>query len=124
MKENVIQKAFQGMILFTMMFSLAAVAEADELSSRLKSHFETGSFEQSVRFLNYESIKQAHTDEFGGMRYLVMDFDLLAVNDIQYSVHQICNTVLADRQLVSDLSHDGYDMVSVSFDRQSQYDCL
>ena len=122
MKESALQTVFQGAVLFAMMFSLATVSEADELSSRLESHF----FEDnSVRFVDYESVEQAHVDEYGGMRYLVMDFDLLvASNDLQTNIHQICNTVLSDGQLVQDLSHSGYDMVSVSFDRQSQYDCL
>lgn len=124
MREGMSQKAFQGIVLFIMMFSLASVSEADELSSRLQSHFNSDSFTQNMRFVDYESVEQAHADEFGGMRYLVMDFDLLAINDEQYSVHQICNAVLADRQLIQDLSHDGYHMLSVSFDRQSQYDCL
>jgi hypothetical protein len=123
-KEGVLQNAFQGLLLFAMMFSLATVTEADELSSRLQSHFNSDSSSQDVRFLNYESVDQVHADEFGGVRYLVMDFDLLtASNNIQSNIHQICNTVLSDRQLIKDLSHDGYDMVSVSFDRQSQYDC-
>ncbi|KZY60391.1 hypothetical protein A3740_13735 [Oleiphilus sp. HI0068] len=117
-----LQSILQGLVLFAMMFSLAAVAEADELSSRLESHFNADS---SYRFINYESVNQVHADEYGSMRYLVMDFDLrLASNDLQGSIHQICNTVLADRQLIKDLSRHGYDMVSVSFDRQSQYDCL
>lgn len=122
MKAGRFQNAFQGSLLFVMMGLLATVSEADELSSRLESHFNSS---DAVRFLNYERVDQAHADEYGGMRYLVMDFDLrTASNDIQSSIYQICNTVLADQQLIQDLSHNGYDMVSVSFDRQSQYDCL
>ncbi len=34
---------FQGFVLFIMMFSLAAVSEADERSSRLESHFDADS---------------------------------------------------------------------------------
>ena len=105
--------------------TIFGINNTDELASRLHSHFNANSSDISARFINYERIDQLHTDEFGGMRYLVMDFKLLtASNDLQGSIHQICNTVLADRELIRDLSHNGYDMVSVSFDRQTQYDCL
>lgn len=121
-RNKPLQSTFQGLVLFVAMFSLAAISEADEFSSRLESHFNSDS---SYRFINYESVNQAHADEYGSMRYLVMDFDLrVASNDVQSSIHQICNIVLADRQLVKDISRNGYDMLSVSFDRQSQYDCL
>ena len=33
-------------------------------------------------------------------------------------------TLLKDRALVRSLSDSGYDMVSVAFDRKSQFDCL
>ncbi|WP_156490476.1 hypothetical protein, partial [Oleiphilus sp. HI0086] len=48
-----LQSILQGLVLFAMMFSLAALAEADELSSRLESHFNADS---SYRFINYESV--------------------------------------------------------------------
>ena len=33
-------------------------------------------------------------------------------------------TLLEDRDLIRQLSDSGYDMVSVAFDRRSQFDCL
>jgi hypothetical protein len=33
-------------------------------------------------------------------------------------------TLLKDRELIRSLSDSGYDMVSVAFDRKSQFDCL
>lgn len=117
-----INKTVQAFVLFITMFSVAAVSEADELSTVLQAHFEN---EPPLKYLTYESIDQAHADEYGSMRYLVMDFDLaLASADLQGSIHHICSLVLKDKHLISRLSDDGYDMVSVSFDKQSQYDCL
>lgn len=117
-----LHKIIQAFILFMAMFSLAAVSEADELSNVLKTHFDKAS---TLKFVTYESVDEAHADEYGTMRYLVMDFDsAIASNDLQGSVHHICSSVLQDQGLIRRLSAEGYDMVSVSFDRQSQYDCL
>jgi len=115
-------KTIQSLVLFLAMFSLAAVSEADELSTALESHFDKPA---SFKYINYESVEQAHADEYGSMRYLVMDFDLaLASTDLQGSIHSICSSILQDQGLIRRLSDEGFDMVSVSFDRQSQYDCL
>jgi hypothetical protein len=117
-----LNKIIQTFVLFLVMFSLAAVSEADELSTALEAHFDNGS---ALTYVNYESIDQAHADEYGSMRYLVMDFKLaFASADLQGNIHDICSSVLKDKNLISRLSAAGYDMVSVSFDRQSQYDCL
>ncbi len=115
-------KVIQTFVLFVAMFSLAAVSEADELSTALQTHFDSQS---AFKYINYESVDQAHADEYGSMRYLVMDFtSALASIDLQSSIHHICSSVLKDQSLIRRLSDAGYDMVSVSFDRQSQYDCL
>jgi UDP-N-acetylmuramate-alanine ligase len=117
-----LNKAIQAFVLFMTMFFLAVVSEADELSTELQSHFES---EIPLKYVTYESIDKAHADEYGSMRYLVMDFELaLANTDLQGSIRHICSVVLENENLVSRLSAEGYDMVSVSFDRQSQYDCL
>jgi len=113
----------QGTVLLVAMFSVAMVSEADELSSTLQSHFGQ---QPDFTYMSYESIDQAHADEYGSVRYLVMDFNLALASSgvLQQSVHAICSTVLKDTQLIRSLSDAGYDMISVSFDRQSQYDCL
>ena len=117
-----LNKAIQAFVLFMTMFFLAVVSEADELSTELQSHFES---ERPLKYVTYESIDKAHADEYGSMRYLVMDFELaLANTDLQGSIRHICSVVLENENLLSRLSAEGYDMVSVSFDRQSQYDCL
>jgi hypothetical protein len=117
-----LNKIIQTFVLFVAMFSLAATSEADDLSTALEAHFDNTS---ALKYVTYESVDQAHADEYGSMRYLVMDFELaLASTDLQGNVYRICSSVLEDKNLISRLSAAGFDMVSVSFDRQSQYDCL
>lgn len=117
-----LNKMVQTFILFMAMFSLAAVTEADELSTVLQAHFDN---EPPLKYVTYESVDRADADEYGSMRYLVMDFELaLASADLQGNIHRICSSVLQDKSLISRLSLAGFDMVSVSFDNQSQYDCL
>ncbi len=55
---------------------------------------------------------------------MVLDFEVNDNQQLQASIHSICNTVLSDRGLIEQLSNSGYDMISVSFDANSQYDCL
>jgi len=61
-------------------------------------------------------------------KYLIVDFRFPGQEpgqeQLQASVHRVCMTLLKDRELVRSLSDSGYDMVSVAFDRQSQFDCL
>lgn len=112
----------QGLMLFVSMFALATLAEADEIESTLQERFEQLT---EVQFLSYESVEQTHADDFGAYRYLVMDFNAsLASASVQSNIHSICSTLLKDLDLIRKLSDQGYDMISVSFDRQSQYDCL
>ncbi len=115
--------AVQGAVLFFTLLFVASISEADELSQVLQSHF---SQDAEASFIRYESVEQNTLDEFGVQKYLVMDFNtpLASQIDLQQSIHVICSRVLADRALIRRLSDQGYDMISVSFDRQSQYDCL
>jgi hypothetical protein len=48
----------------------------------------------------------------------------METEQLQASVHKVCMTLLKDRELIRQLSDSGYDMVSVAFDRRSQFDCL
>ena len=68
---------------------------------------------------------QPSADEQHSEKFMVLDFELQnGAQDLQASIHSICNTVLSDRVLIEQLSNNGYDMISVSFDANSQYDCL
>ena len=111
---------FQSVMVFLFMGSIAFLAEADELNHTLSSHFENT---PDITFLSYESIQQTHSDEYGAFRYLVMDFKTASAS-VQSDIHSICTTILKDVDLIRTLSDQGYDMISVSFDRHSQYDCL
>ncbi|WP_228160487.1 MULTISPECIES: hypothetical protein [Marinobacter] len=60
-------------------------------------------------------------------KYLIVDFrfDSAQSDDhLQTSIHTICMAMIRDRDLMQRLTRQGYDMVSVAFDRRSQYDCL
>ncbi len=117
------KQTLQSLILFVALGFIALASEADELGELLQSHFQ-GS--EEFQLMGYEKVEQLHADEYGAMRYLVMDFDprLASRVGVQQSVHSICSSLLSDMQLIQRLSHAGFDMLSVSFDRQSQYDCL
>lgn len=108
--------------LFTL---LSASSHADELQTVLSSAFPTTS---PVAFVKHESVIQPLADEQGSEKYMVLDFavnsESLDDQQLQASIHTICTTVLTDRALIEQLSNNGYDMISVSFDASSQYDCL
>ncbi|TBW58238.1 hypothetical protein EZI54_05045 [Marinobacter halodurans] len=60
-------------------------------------------------------------------KYLIVDFRFQQQppdSSLQASIHAICMAMIRDRDLMQRLTHQGYDMVSVAFDRRSQYDCL
>lgn len=82
-----------------------------------------------LTYIGFDSVEREDIPEASDIdrKYLIVDFRsgqnanreaLLA------RVHEICTTLLGNRDLVQDLTHQGYDMVSVAFDRNYQYDCL
>ncbi|WP_372965062.1 hypothetical protein [Marinobacter sp.] len=81
-------------------------------------------------YIGYESIEREDIPELAPVdrKYLVVDFRFKGQQPppqkLQASVHKVCMTVFGDTQLIQSLSDSGYDMVSVAFDRQSQFDCL
>lgn len=127
MKNKLEQNKFvhiaQGVLLFVAMTMVAARSDADELSHYLEALFEQ---QDTAEFLKYESVEQAHAEDFGALRYLVIDFQLNKAfqPQLQLAVHSLCGSVLRDIGLLTELSYQGYNMVSVSFDQKSQYDCL
>lgn len=112
----------QGVLLFVALTFVAVHADADELGDRLAQLF----VDQDAQFIAYETIDSTHSPNYGNYQYLVMDFMFQASDDqhTQGAVHAICSSLLKDIGLVTELSHRGFQMVSVSFDRNSQYDCL
>ncbi|MBC7185094.1 MAG: hypothetical protein H5U30_16170 [Marinobacter sp.] len=86
--------------------------------------------EAQATYIGYESVERQDIPANAAIdrKYLIVDFrlgsDQLASDQLQASVHKVCMTLLKDRELISHLSDSGYDMVSVAFDRRSQFDCL
>lgn len=111
-----------GALLFG---SFSTQALADDIEKVLSNAYPAQS---SVAFVKHESVVQLSNDENGSEKYMVLDFkvdnEILIEQQLQASIHSICNTVLTDYSLIEQLSNNGYDMISVSFDAHNQYDCL
>lgn len=81
-------------------------------------------------YIGYESIEREDipVSSVIDRKYLIVDFRLAsaqtASEQLQANVHKVCMALLKNRELVRSLSDSGYDMVSVAFDRRSQFDCL
>ena len=86
--------------------------------------------EAQATYIGYESVERQDIPASAAVdrKYLIVDFRLasneMASEQLQASVHKVCMTLLKDRELIRQLSDSGYDMVSVAFDRRSQFDCL
>ena len=100
-------------------------ASADELTDKLKHALPS---QKDISFVQHESIQVPTRNALNEEKYMLLDFKLASNNltkkQLQSSVHSICSAVLRDRDLLLALTSKGYDMVSVSFDRRTQYDCL
>ncbi|WP_372995290.1 hypothetical protein [Marinobacter sp.] len=86
--------------------------------------------EAQATYIGYESVEREDIPASAAVdrKYLIVDFRLasneMASEQLQASVHKVCMALLKDRDLIRQLSDSGYDMVSVAFDRRSQFDCL
>lgn len=94
----------------------------DLLMTRLFPHNE-------LTYIGFDSVEREDIPVASGVdrKYLIVDFRSNGENSREKQiarVHRICTTLLTNKDLISDLSRQGYDMVSVAFDRHSQYDCL
>lgn len=83
-----------------------------------------------VAYIGYESVERQDIPEAAAVerKYLIVDFRFRDQEprgeQLQASVHKACMALLRNRELIRNLSDSGYDMVSVAFDRRSQFDCL
>jgi len=80
-------------------------------------------------YIGYESVERQAVPVSSTVdrKYLIVDFRLQdnpGTEQMQASVHKVCMAMLKNRDLIRDLTDQGYDMVSVAFDRRSQFDCL
>lgn len=102
---------------------LAASAEnIDMLMNRLFPQDE-------LTYIGFDSVERTDIPEASGIdrKYLIVDFrsNSSQSRDLQVArVHEICMTLLGNTDLIRNLTHQGYDMVSVAFDRSYQYDCI
>ena len=99
---------------------------ADALSEKLKAVLPS---QKDMTFVQHESIKVPARNAMTEEKYMLLDYKLAANKPIthrqlQSSIHSICSKVLKNRDLIMTLTSEGYDMVSVSFDKKYQYDCL
>jgi hypothetical protein len=85
--------------------------------------------DHQATYIGYESVERENIPVSSAIerKYLIVDFRFQTKQgseQLQASVHKVCMALLKDRSLIRDLSDQGYDMVSVAFDRRSQFDCL
>ncbi|PCM43160.1 hypothetical protein [Marinobacter sp. ANT_B65] len=107
-------------------FCSASAAQAENLDIVMSQVFP----QDQATYIGFESIEREDIPASAAIerKYLIVDFRLAAPQPasehLQASVHKVCTALLRDRELVRSLSDSGYDMVSVAFDRRSQFDCL
>lgn len=115
--------AFASAVALSMPASQVHAENLDVLMSQVFSN-------QEATYIGFECVEREDIPEQAAVdrKYLIVDFRLAEQNpeseQLQASVHKVCMTLLKDRALVRSLSDSGYDMVSVAFDRKSQFDCL
>jgi len=103
---------------------MPGLSQAEDLDSLMNSLFQ-----QQPDYIGHDSVERQDipADSVHERKYLVVDFRFSQqpeTDTLQDSVHRICMALLKNQRIIRDLSDRGYDMVSVAFDRQSQYDCL
>ncbi|MDX1456456.1 MAG: hypothetical protein R3276_02645 [Marinobacter sp.] len=105
--------------------TLSAQAAAENIDMLMTDLFP----KTEATYIGYDSVERLDIPESAPIdrKYLIVDFRFqnpVASDQLQASIHKVCMALLKDRDLIQSLSSDGYDMVSVAFDRQSQFDCL
>ncbi|GAA3581811.1 hypothetical protein [Marinobacter xestospongiae] len=103
----------------------ASQAQAENIDVLMSDLFPGG----EATYIGYDSVERMDIPVTAAVdrKYLIVDFRFPTPPEdaqLQASVHKVCMTLLKDRELIRTLSDAGYDMVSVAFDRNSQYDCL
>lgn len=111
----------RSMLFLALLPGLGHAQDLDDLMN--------GLFHQQPDYIGHDSVEREDIprDSVHERKYLVVDFRYTQPQEtdtLQASVHRICMALLRNQPLIRDLSDRGYDMVSVAFDRHSQYDCL
>lgn len=113
-------------LLATALLSSAIPAQAENIDLLMSQVFAA----EEATYIGFESVEREDIPVASAVdrKYLIVDFRFEStqppVEQLQASVHKVCMTLLKDRDLIRELSDSGYDMVSVAFDRRSQFDCL
>lgn len=110
---------------FLAAMALSASARAENIDLLLSSLFQT----DGPTYIGATSVNRDDIPDSANYakKYLIVDFRFRQQppdSSLQASIHTICMAMIRDHDLMQRLTHQGYDMVSVAFDRRSQYDCL
>ncbi|MBN7768546.1 hypothetical protein KUV44_09045 [Marinobacter daepoensis] len=118
-------------LITSLLTGLALYGASAQVSAENLDVLMSGVFQANeATYIGYESVEREDIPVQSQIerKYLIVDFRFqnqqLPSEQLQASVHKVCMTLLKDRELIRSLSDSGYDMVSVAFDRQSQFDCL
>lgn len=119
---------FQRHLQFVLLLaglSVSMSSQAENIDLLMSEVFAT----DEATYIGFQSVERTDIPVTAAVdrKYLIVDFRInpaTGQEQLQASVHKACMTLLHDRELIRSLSDAGYDMVSVAFDRQSQYDCL
>ncbi|GGY84086.1 hypothetical protein [Marinobacter zhanjiangensis] len=101
------------------------LANADNIDMLMNGLFS----QEELTYIGFDSVERTDIPEASGVdrKYLIVDFRSSREQSRETRValvHKVCMTLLGNPELIRGLSHQGYDMVSVAFDRHYQYDCI
>ncbi|MCH8499275.1 MAG: hypothetical protein LAT63_12425 [Marinobacter sp.] len=111
-----------GTFLLATLLAMPLMAHADNIDLLMNGLFER----DQPAYIGFDSVERQDMPA-QERKFLIVDFrfqDEPSEERLQASIHTICMTLLRSQSLIRSLSDDGYDMVSVAFDRRSQFDCL
>ena len=115
-----------SLTVLSLMLAASPLASAGPAQTAgLEERLETALGEVGGEFLGHESV--AVPEDGHPKKYLLLDFEgqqSARQQDRQQRIHSICMQILKNRELVRDLSRNGFHMVSVAFNKRFQYDCL
>lgn len=114
-----------GSLSLVVAMGLSPGVQADNIDVLMSSLFQP----QDMTYIGFDSVEREDIPVTANVdrKFLIVDFRTTTPQNREQelaSVHRICTTLLQNRELIRQLTLEGYDMVSVAFDRRYQYDCL
>lgn len=122
----VLSRPMSGLLATALLSAaLSMPAQAQNIDMLMGSLFN----QQGPNYIGHTSVSREDVPTASALerKFLIVDFRFNqdpGHDARQARVHTICMTMLGDQDLMQRLTRKGYDMVSVAFDRKSQYDCL